>query len=122
MSLPNAMARLRCLAHAALCAGLVLASPMAQTQPRTVTVAAGDTLEQLALRYRVSLDALIAINGITDPTLLQIGQVLTLPPQAAAAKPPQRDSPPPPPPGGSGTDAAAALLLKADAEQSLPIK
>lgn len=111
MSLPNAMARLRCLAHAALCAGLVLASPMAQTQPRTVTVAAGDTLEQLALRYRVSLDALIAINGITDPTLLQIGQVLTLPPQAAAAKPPQRDSPPPPPPGGSGTDAAAALLL-----------
>ena len=63
MSLPNAMARLRCLAHAALCAGLVLASPVAQTQPRTVTVAAGDTLEQLALRYRVSLDALIAING-----------------------------------------------------------
>lgn len=106
------MARLRCLAHAALCAGLVLASPVAGAQPRTVTVAAGDTLEQLALRYRVSLDALIAINGITDPTLLQIGQVLTLPAQtpSATAKPPQGESPPPPP-GGSGTDAAAALLL-----------
>jgi murein DD-endopeptidase MepM/ murein hydrolase activator NlpD len=106
------MARLRCLAHAALCTGLVLASPVVQAQPRTVTVAAGDTLEQLALRHRVNLEALIELNGIRDPTLLQIGQVLTLPPQAPSttAKPPQRESPPPPPPG-SGTDAAAALLL-----------
>ena len=70
------MVRLRLLAHAALCTGLALAGPAPKAQPRTVTVAAGDTLEQLALRYRVNLQALIAINGITDPTLLQIGQVL----------------------------------------------
>ena len=120
------MARLRVLAPAALCAGLCispyagpwaapgLANPAPQSQARTVTVAAGDTLEQLALRHRVNLQALIDLNGIRDPTLLQIGQVLALPPQAAAtttAKPLQRESPPPPPPGGSGTDAAAALLL-----------
>jgi hypothetical protein len=118
------MARLRVLAQATLCAGLLispfsgpfagsgLANPAPQAQPRTVTVAAGDTLEQLALRYGVSLQALITLNGITDPTLLQIGQVLTLPPQGAstATKAPQKQSPPPPP-EGSGTEAAAALLL-----------
>ena len=106
------MVRLRLLAHAALCTGLALAGPAPQAQPRTVTVAAGDTLEQLALRYRVNLQALIAINGITDPTLLQIGQVLTLPqasPGQAVARPPQQDTPPPPP--GSSSEAAAALLL-----------
>jgi murein DD-endopeptidase MepM/ murein hydrolase activator NlpD len=93
---------------------LALAGPAPQAQPRTVTVAAGDTLEQLALRYRVNLQALIAINGITDPTLLQIGQVLTLPqaqasPGPAASRPAQQDAPPPPP--GSSSEAAAALLL-----------
>jgi murein DD-endopeptidase MepM/ murein hydrolase activator NlpD len=108
------MARLRFLAHAALCAGLVLSGPAPQAQPRTITVAAGDTLEQLALRYRVNLEALIAINGITDPTLLQIGQVLKLPqaqasPGPAASRPAQQDAPPPPP--GSSSEAAAALLL-----------
>jgi murein DD-endopeptidase MepM/ murein hydrolase activator NlpD len=108
------MARLRFLAHAALCFGLVLSGLAPQAQPRTVTVAAGDTLEQLALRYRVNLQALIAINGITDPTLLQIGQVLTLPqaqasPGPAASRPAQQDAPPPPP--GSSSEAAAALLL-----------
>jgi murein DD-endopeptidase MepM/ murein hydrolase activator NlpD len=101
-------------ASALFCAGLCLASPAALAQPRTVTVAAGDTLEQLALRYRVNLQALIAINGITDPTLLQIGQVLTLPqaqasPGPAASRPAQQDAPPPPP--GSSSEAAAALLL-----------
>ena len=108
------MVRLRFLAHAALCTGLALAGPAPLAQPRTVTVAAGDTLEQLALRYRVNLQALIAINGITDPTLLQIGQVLTLPqaqasPGPATSRPAQQDAPPPPP--GSSSEAAAALLL-----------
>ena len=91
MSLPNAMARLRMLAPASLCAGLCispftgpwaapgLANPAPQSQARTVTVAAGDTLEQLALRHRVNLQALIDLNGIRDPTLLQIGQQVVLP-------------------------------------------
>jgi len=108
------MPRLRLKASALFCAGLCLASPAALAQPRTVTVAAGDTLEELAQRHRVNLQALIELNAISDPTLLQIGQVLKLPQPTATTGPsatpaPAQDSPPPPP--GSGTQAAAALLL-----------
>jgi len=82
-------------------------------QTRTITVVEGDTLEQLALRYRVDLQALIDLNGIRDPTLLQVGEVLKLPDVRAATK---RSSAPadamaPPPPEGSSAEAAAALLL-----------
>jgi len=83
----------------------------ALSQSRTIQVVEGDTLEQLALRYRVSLQALIELNGISDPTLLQVGQVLKLPgtpngPMRAASS----EMAPPPPDGSSG-EAAAALLL-----------
>ncbi|MBW0181941.1 MAG: LysM domain-containing protein [Vulcanococcus sp.] len=82
-------------------------------QTRTITVVEGDTLEQLALRYRVDLQALIDLNGIRDPTLLQVGEVLKLPEVRGATK---RNSAPteamaPPPPEGSNAEAAAALLL-----------
>ena len=58
---------------------LVGASALAQGQPRRITVVEGDTLEQLAERHGVSLDALIRLNGIQNPELLQVGQVLLLP-------------------------------------------
>jgi LysM repeat protein len=92
---------------------LVIASAPAQAQPRTITVVEGDTLEQLALRYRVDLQALIDLNGIRDPTLLQVGEVLKLPGQPTSQR---RQSEPagamaPPPPEGSRAEAAAALLL-----------
>ena len=82
-------------------------------QTRTITVVEGDTLEQLALRYRVDLQALIDLNGIRDPTLLQVGEVLKLPEAPGTTK---RSSAPaeamaPPPPEGSSAEAAAALLL-----------
>ena len=111
------MRRLRFLAGAvvagaALVTGLSPSGLTAPQQPGTVTVAAGDTLEELALRYRVNLQALIALNGIGDPTLLQIGQVLKLPPAAAPSiRTPSAAAAIPPPPEGSGSDAAAALLL-----------
>ena len=81
------MPRLRLKASALFCAGLCLASPAALAQPRTVTVAAGDTLEELAQRHRVNLQALIELNAISDPTLLQIGQVLKLPQPTATTGP-----------------------------------
>ncbi len=93
-----------------LAAGLGLSAglaPAALAQPRTIRVAAGDTLEQLAQTHGVALEALIRLNGIADPALLQIGQVLQLPARPEALAPP----PPPPPPDGSGAEAAAALLL-----------
>ncbi|MEY3545346.1 MAG: hypothetical protein RLZZ106_1068 [Cyanobacteriota bacterium] len=82
-------------------------------QARTITVVEGDTLEQLALRYRVDLQALIELNGIRDPTLLQVGEVLKLPgaPGATTRSNAPTDAMAPPPPAGSNAEAAAALLL-----------
>ncbi len=57
----------------------------------TYTVQAGDTLGGIAAQYGVSVASLQSANGITDPTALQIGQVLTIPSgggvQASAAAP-----------------------------------
>lgn len=90
-----------------------LIPPAALAQARTIRVVEGDTLEQLALTHGVSLEALIRLNGITDPALLQIGQILRLP--AAGGAPaggrPAGAALAPPPPDGSGGAAAAALLL-----------
>ena len=71
------MAMQRRVRWLALGCALVLATAApALSEPRTIQVVEGDTLEQLALRYRVNLQALIELNGIRDPTLLQVGQVL----------------------------------------------
>ncbi|MBM5785972.1 MAG: LysM peptidoglycan-binding domain-containing protein, partial [Cyanobacteria bacterium K_DeepCast_35m_m1_288] len=65
---------------------VLIGSTPARGQTRTITVVEGDTLEQLALRYRVDLQALIELNGIRDPTLLQVGEVLKLPEARGARK------------------------------------
>jgi LysM repeat protein len=102
----------RCLLSLAL---LACPASLAQGQGRTITVVAGDTLEQLAQRHGVSLDALMALNRISDPTLLQIGQVLQLPgpnrPDQGRQKPAPAPALAPPPPPGSTGEASAALLL-----------
>lgn len=47
--------------------------------PRTHTVYSGQRLESIAKRYKVSLDALCAANGITRRAKLHAGQVLIIP-------------------------------------------
>ncbi|MES1174848.1 MAG: LysM peptidoglycan-binding domain-containing protein [Myxococcales bacterium] len=47
--------------------------------PRTHTVYAGQRLESIAKRYKISLEALCAANGITRRVKLHAGQVLTIP-------------------------------------------
>jgi peptidoglycan endopeptidase LytF len=42
-------------------------------------VKAGDTLGQIAQRYKVSISAIIALNPGLDPSNLQIGQVICIP-------------------------------------------
>lgn len=50
----------------------------------THTVQAGENLFRIALRYNLTVGALAAANGITDPTRIYAGQVLTIPDPSAA--------------------------------------
>src|SRR5688572_20597110 len=59
--------------------GQVLTIPGGGTSPggtTTYMVQAGDTLFSIARRFNTTVDTLIALNGITNPNLLNIGQVL----------------------------------------------
>ncbi|NWG16639.1 MAG: LysM peptidoglycan-binding domain-containing protein [Chloroflexi bacterium] len=47
--------------------------------PATYVVQYGDTLFRVALRFRVSIVALIQANGILDPNRIYVGQVLLIP-------------------------------------------
>ena len=73
-------------------------SPIALPTPATAitySVQAGDTLSAIAQEHEVSLEALIAANDLADPDVLQVGQILTIPPDAedASAGPPSGNQP-----------------------------
>jgi len=46
----------------------------------TYTVKAGDTLSQIAKDFGVTVEALVEANGIKDPSLIRVGQVLIISP------------------------------------------
>ncbi|HSJ58603.1 MAG TPA: LysM peptidoglycan-binding domain-containing protein [Anaerolineae bacterium] len=48
------------------------------------TVQAGETLQEIAVRFGISVDELAAANGITNMALVRPGQVLTIPPGGSA--------------------------------------
>jgi LasA protease len=54
--------------------------PSLRTEPEQYTIKAGDTLGTIAQAYSTSLDRLIEANDLTNPDILSIGQVLTIPP------------------------------------------
>ena len=56
-----------------------LASEQASDSGRTHTVAAGDTLYNIGVRYGVNPREIAALNGITDPTAMSLGLVLKIP-------------------------------------------
>ncbi len=43
------------------------------------TIASGDTLSKIATKYGISLDKLIKLNNISDPNIINVGQVLKIP-------------------------------------------
>lgn len=58
----------------------------ADTEPTTVTVRPGDTLYEIALRHRVTVEALIAYNDL-EGTVIHPGQELVLAPGETAPEP-----------------------------------
>ncbi len=70
--------------------GQRLCVPIAAPAASTVhVVQAGDTLLALALRYGVSLDALVRVNNLSDPNRLAVGQRLLIPVENNATAPSQ---------------------------------
>lgn len=57
-------------------------TPVATAPPTgtcTHTVSAGENLFRISLRYNTTVDAIAAANGIVNPQLIVVGQVLTIP-------------------------------------------
>jgi murein DD-endopeptidase MepM/ murein hydrolase activator NlpD len=59
----------------------------AQTDGNAVeyTVVAGDTLGEIATRFGVTVEEMVAANGLADPDVLEVGQVLLIPVAGASA-------------------------------------
>lgn len=93
-------------------------TPTATSSPlsssRTYTVQPGDTLGAIAIRYGISLQALIAANGIENPDVIWVGQVLTLPTEAS-------QEPLEPINRGEGSTSASSSL-NPEATISLPLR
>jgi LasA protease len=53
--------------------------PTLRAEAQEYSVKSGDTLGQIAQRYGVSLEALIAANNLANPNLLEVGQALIIP-------------------------------------------
>jgi LysM repeat protein len=95
------------------------AGPTGTNTAGSYTVVAGDTLSKIAARYGTTWQALAALNGLTNPNLLEVGQVLRITgtttqpsaPQQTAIPPPVIGSGSPPPSGvKSGIEDWAAKL------------
>ena len=54
--------------------------------PLVVTVVSGESLSVIAARYHLTVGALAAANGITDPNRLSVGQDLVIPGRTAPPK------------------------------------
>lgn len=74
---------------AGLLMGALLLAAVARADSVIVQVRDGDTLEAIGLRHGVDPLAIARLNGLTNPDLLQVGQLLKLPvsvPSAAAGE------------------------------------
>lgn len=54
-------------------------TPSPSPSPVTYTVKSGDSLFTIAKHYGITVDQIACFNAITDPNILQVGQVLAIP-------------------------------------------
>jgi len=54
-------------------------TPVPATEPTTYVVLPGDTLFNIAIRYRVTIAQIVQANGISDPDRVYVGQRLIIP-------------------------------------------
>ena len=54
--------------------------PTPRSETVTYVVQQGDFLRMIAQKYQVSIDQIVAANEIEDPNLIEVGQVLLIPP------------------------------------------
>jgi LysM repeat protein len=71
-------------AATAVAATTAAAAAPAAPAPATHRVAYGETLSGIAVRYGSSVAAIVAANGITNPSFIRVGQVLAIPAGATA--------------------------------------
>ena len=67
-------------------------SPTPRREAFVHIVQAGETLSHIAKQYGISVAAIAAANGLTDPNRIRVGQQLTIP-HPAAAPPPNAATP-----------------------------
>ncbi|PZC48474.1 MAG: LysM repeat-containing protein [Chloroflexi bacterium] len=65
---------------AAIAAGDAASADAAPQLGQVYVVIAGDVLHQIAVRFAVTTDALVAYNALSNPNALRIGQELRIPP------------------------------------------
>ena len=95
--------------------GLVLSGTLAGLAPaetwaaeQTHVVQSGETLRVIAARYGVSIGAIVNANGLTNPDLLRIGQVLVIPTGGGTSAPSNSAPSAPPPAGDARTSGGSA--------------
>ncbi len=54
-------------------------SASSSTPQRTYTIKAGDTLTAIAIKFGVTVAAIVSANNLADPNKISVGQVLTIP-------------------------------------------
>jgi len=97
------------------CVGARQRATFSDAEPIVHVVRAGETLSELALRYRVRTSAIRQLNCILDPDRIEVGQRLRLPREASLS--PARSAGKRPPAGKRPTAPTRVEALLIDAEE-----
>jgi len=99
------------------------AAPPPTPSGQTYVVQRGDTLSAIALRYGISAWALAQTNGIRNPSLIYVGQVLRIPGSAGTgASPAAPPSAPSAPTGGRWIDVNLSTQTVTAYEGNTPVR